>query len=70
MPLNVLWGCLIAAIGVFFLVSGTLESEFIIYKLLVARSERIWGERVHRFYQVAGVVVIVFGVLVALGVIR
>ncbi len=43
------------------------KSEFIIYRLMAARSKILWGENVHRFYQVVGVIVIVFGALVALG---
>ena len=67
--MHILWGCLIAAVGLFLLVSGTLKSQFIIYRLLVARSKILWGERVHGFHQVAGLLVTAFGVLFALGVI-
>ena len=67
--MNLLWGCLIAVIGLFLLVSGSLKSEFIVYRLLVARSKILWGERVHGFHQVAGILVMVFGILVAIGVI-
>ena len=49
------------------LVCGRLKSEFIIYRLLAARSRILWGENVHFFYQVAGAAVIVVGILVALG---
>ena len=66
--MHILWGCLIAAVGLFLLVSGTLKSQFIIYRLLVARSRILWGERVHGFYQVAGILVIAFGILFAVGV--
>ncbi len=62
-----LWGSLIMATGLFMLVCGSLKSNFIIYRLMVARSKLLWGENVHRFYQITGVVVIVFGSLVALG---
>ena len=65
--MHVLWGSLIMAAGLFMLVCGSLKSEFIIYRLMTARSKILWGENVHRFYQIAGAVVIVFGVLVALG---
>jgi hypothetical protein len=27
----------------------------------------LWGEHVHRFHQIAGVMVIIFGILVAIG---
>ena len=46
---------------------AVLESEFVIYRLMAARSRVLWGENVHRFYQVVGIIVIVFGALVALG---
>jgi hypothetical protein len=62
----VLWGILIVLAGLFLLISGTLKSEFIIYRLLVARSKILWGEHTHRFHQIVGVIVIVVGVLVAL----
>ncbi len=65
--MHVLWGSLIMAAGLFMLVCGSLKSRFIVYRLLVARSKILWGENVHRFYQVAGAMVIVFGASVALG---
>jgi hypothetical protein len=60
-----------AAVGLFMLISGTLKSEFIVYRLMVARSRIIWGEddAVHRFYQVSGLIIVILGVLYALGVI-
>jgi hypothetical protein len=65
--MHVLWGILMVAAGLFLLVCGTLRSEFIIYRLLVARSKMLWGEYTHRFHQVAGAIIIVLGVLWALG---
>jgi len=62
-----LWASLIMAVGLFMLVCGSLKSKFIIYRLMVARSKMLWGENVHRFYQITGAIVIVFGALVALG---
>jgi hypothetical protein len=53
--------------GLFMLVCGSLKSKFIIYRLIVARSKIMWGENVHRFYQITGAIVIVFGALVAIG---
>ena len=69
--MHVLWGILMAAAGLFMLVCGTLKSEFIIYRLMVQRSRILWGQgdAVHRFYQVCGLIVMVLGVLWALGVI-
>jgi hypothetical protein len=69
--MHVLWGLLMAAVGLFMLVCGTLKSEFIIYRLMVARSRILWGQgdAVHRFYQVSGLIIIVLGALFALGLI-
>ena len=65
--MHLLWGILIVVVGLFLLICSTLKSNFIIYRLLVYRSKILWGEHVHRFHQIAGAAVIIFGVLVALG---
>jgi len=65
--MTLLWGILIVLAGLFLLICGSLRSNFIVYRLLVARSRMLWGDSVHRFHQVAGAIVIVFGVLFALG---
>ena len=67
--MHVLWGTLMAAAGLFMLVGGTAKSDFVVYRLLVARSRILWGEAVHRFFQVSGAVVMVLGILWAMGVI-
>ncbi|USS41128.1 hypothetical protein NF865_02655 [Thermococcus aggregans] len=64
-----IWGIIMAAVGLFMLASGTSKSNFIVYRLLVARSRMLWGKDVHRFYQVVGAVITVLGILAALGVI-
>ena len=65
--MHILWGWLIAATGLFMVACGLLKNEFLIYRLMAARSRILWGENVHRFYQVVGGILIVFGTLVALG---
>ena len=65
--MQLLWGILIVLAGLFLLVCGRLKSDFIIYRLIVARSKILWGDNTHRFHQIAGVIVIVVGVLVAVG---
>jgi len=65
--MHLLWGILIIIAGLFLLVCGSLKSEFFIYRLIVARSKILWGEKTYRFHQVVGIIVIVVGVLVALG---
>ena len=65
--MHALYGTLMIAAGLFLVVCGSRRSEFVIYRLLVARSKILWGTKVHRFHQVAGVMVIVFGLLMVLG---
>jgi hypothetical protein len=64
-----IWGGLLVAVGTFLLVSAIRKREFVVYRLLVARSRILWKDHVHRFHKVAGVLVIVFGVLLMFGVI-
>jgi hypothetical protein len=52
-----------AAIGALFVAWGRSQSEFVAYRLLAARSRVLWGDRVHGFYQVVGVILVVVGVL-------
>ncbi|RKX50010.1 MAG: hypothetical protein DRP38_01900 [Thermotogae bacterium] len=66
--MNPIWGLIIAAVGLFMLVSGLTKSGFIVYRLMIARSKMLWGENVHQFYQVVGAILIVLGVLATLGV--
>lgn len=42
--MNILWGSLVAIIGVLMVVAGTAKSEFIISRLMVARSRLLWDE--------------------------
>ena len=68
--MHIFWGCLTAAVGLLMFVCGTAKSEFIVYRLLAARSKILWGEGVHSFYQVSGAVVVVFGILLPVGAIK
>jgi len=65
--MHVLWGLLIVVAGLFLLICGSIKSEFFIYRLMAARSRILWGEHVHRFHQIVGVIIIIVGVLVAIG---
>jgi hypothetical protein len=65
--MHLLWGILIVLAGLFLLICGRLKSDFFIYRLIVARSRTLWGDNTHRFHQIVGAIVIVFGVLVAVG---
>ena len=61
--MNVVWGVAMAAIGALFVAWGRTQSEFFVYRLLAARSRVLWGDRVHGFYQVVGVMLVVVGLL-------
>jgi predicted DNA-binding transcriptional regulator len=67
--MHIALGILMAIIGLFLAVSATLRSNIVIYRLLVARSRMLWRDRVHQFYQVVGVILVLLGVLWASGVI-
>ena len=68
--MSYLWGGLIVGFGVFLFVCSTRKSDLVVYRWLVARSRTLWNDRVYLFHQIAGVAVVVFGMLVAVGVIR
>ena len=67
--MNILWGILMAVVGALFAYWGGTESNSAVYRILAARSRILWGDRVHRFYQVVGVVLVVLGLLWAIGII-
>lgn len=69
--MNVIYGLLMATAGFFMLICGTIKSEFVVYKLLVARAKMLRGagDTAHRFYQVTGLILIVLGGLWAAGII-
>jgi energy-converting hydrogenase Eha subunit E len=59
------WGAVMVAIGALFMRWGRTRSDFVVYRLLVARSQMLWRDRVHGFYQVTGAMIAVVGVLFA-----
>ena len=65
--MHLLWGILIVLAGLFLLISSSKKSDFIVYRLIVARSKILWGDNTYRFHQISGAIVIVVGVLVAVG---
>lgn len=67
--MHILYGTFMALIGIFMLVSASLRSNFVVYRLLVARSRLLWRDQVHRFHQVAGAILVVLGILWACGMI-
>ncbi|MBO8140002.1 MAG: hypothetical protein H0Z22_05985 [Thermosipho sp. (in: Bacteria)] len=54
--MNILWGILMLLIGLFLFVSAITKSEFIVYRLFVARSKILWGKNVHIFFLLVGIV--------------
>jgi len=66
--MDLIWGVFIIIVGALMLIGGTLKSDFVVYRLLVARSKMIWGDKVHTFYQVAGLLVMFFGILLFTGI--
>lgn len=67
--MKILGGTLMALSGLFLLVSATLQTNLVVYKLLIARSQLLWGDRVHSFYQAIGTILVILGLLWASGVI-
>jgi predicted DNA-binding transcriptional regulator len=65
--MNLIWGLILGTVGLLFLIWGLRKSDFVIYQLLVARSRMLWGEQVHRFYQIVGIALIVIGLLWGFG---
>ncbi len=61
-----MWGLVIALVGGLLVFWGRTRSSFLVYRLLAARSRLLWGDRVHGFYQVAGALMILVGVLIAI----
>ena len=64
------WGIPLTIIGLLMFLGGITKSDFIAYRLIADRPRMLWGNHVHSFFVVAGLMVAVFGVLVALGVIH
>ena len=64
---NTYFGIIMILIGLFFFISGLLRSQFFIYRRLVAKSEKMWGKNVHLFYQISGVLLIISGIILAIG---
>lgn len=62
------FGIIMVLIGLYMLISGTKKSEFVVYKILVAKTEKLWGKNVHKFYQIVGLIIIIFGILMTTGV--
>jgi len=66
--MNYVWGSLMALIGLFLLVGALKKSEFIIYRLFVARAKMLWGDHVHAFFVVVGAILVGLGSLFFFGI--
>jgi uncharacterized membrane protein YkgB len=55
--------------GIYFLFSATTKSKSLFYQALVAKSRILWRSNVYRFHQIVGVILIIIGLLWAIGVI-
>ncbi len=63
-----IWGLVMMAIGALMFLGARTQSDFIAYRLIAARARPLWGNSVHTFLQVSGVLIVLVGVLmVALG---
>ena len=60
------WGGVMIVIGGLMALGGATQSDFVVYRLLAARSRLLWGDHVHAFFIVAGILVAVAGVLMLL----
>ncbi len=63
------FGIVMILIGLYLLISALRKSGFIVYKILVAKSSHLWGKNVHRFYLVAGLLIIIVGILMTLQIV-
>jgi hypothetical protein len=61
--MNYVYGAITIFIGIFFVISAFMESEFIVYRILTARSKLLWKDNVHQFYKVVGIILVLVGLL-------
>ncbi|AIO19230.1 hypothetical protein KQ51_01353 [Candidatus Izimaplasma bacterium HR1] len=55
--MNYLWGSLMLLIGVLMFLGAMMKSEFILYRLIHARAEKMWGDNAHTFLMISGLIV-------------
>jgi hypothetical protein len=61
--MNYVYGAITIIIGLFFTISAFLKSEFVVYRILIARSKLLWKDNVHHFYKVVGIILVGVGFL-------
>ena len=52
-----IWGLVMVVVGALMVLGARTQSSFIAYRLIAARARILWGNRVHAFLQVSGVLV-------------
>lgn len=57
-------------IGILLSIVGFSKSEFIIYKILVTPPKILWGDKVHIFYSIIGILMSIMEILLAIGVFK
>ena len=70
--LQIILGSIMAMIGLFFVVASAIairtEKIIVPYNIFVAKSKGLWKERVHYFYLVSGLLIIIAGIVFACSV--
>lgn len=66
--MNFVLGSIMALIGFLMFLGALTKSNFIVYRLLVARSKILWGDNVHTFLGVSGVVIMALSSLFFFGI--
>lgn len=67
--INILWGSILIVIFIIMFIAATVKSDFIIYKLLIARTKLLFKDYAYEAHQVFAVLGIIFGLLLVFGVI-
>lgn len=66
--MNYLWGLMMLVIGLALFIGAFKKSEFILYRLLHARSRLLWGDHAHTFLMVSGLLIMGLSTLFFLGI--
>jgi len=64
--MNLFWSLGMITVGALLFFCARTQSQFVFYKLLVARSRHLWGDKVYRFHQISGILVFLFGLSYAI----
>ncbi|QWB95715.1 hypothetical protein KHQ89_07205 [Mycoplasmatota bacterium] len=66
--MHYIWGIITLFIGLFLLLSALRKSDFIVYKMFVARAKLLWKDKVHSFFAVVGVILMLLSLLFFFGI--